>query len=97
MIETVTTECASCFVEVTLTITHDGGAAGEWGIDTFVSATLTSRIPSNGLRGAKYVAPYDAHAEAVPDADGTLLLWECVACGYADSTYLDPAVRDVLA
>jgi hypothetical protein len=78
----VKTECASCFIAVRVNL------------DT---GEVTARIPSNGKRGALYVAPHTATTQGTLDADQTLLLWECPACGYADSTYVDPEVREALS
>lgn len=57
--------------------------------------TATTAVPSNGKRGAGFVGAHKV-TEDMAD-DGTLALWDCGVCGYADSTYLDPATRKALA
>lgn len=57
--------------------------------------TTTTSVPSNGLRGQGFVGAHEVTEEFTDD--GTLALWECGACGYADSTYLDPLTRATLA
>jgi hypothetical protein len=59
------------------------------------AGTTTTHVPSNGKRGQAYVG---AHKVTEPFADdGTLALWDCGACGYADSTYLSATARRTLA
>lgn len=45
--------------------------------------TLTMRVASNGRRGSLHVAAHTLTAEV--GFDGDLYLWECPACGHADS------------
>lgn len=52
-------------------------------------------IPSNGKRGAGHVPAHSA--STCGSFDGTLILWDCPACGYADSTYADEADRKALS
>lgn len=54
-----------------------------------------AKIPSNGKRGKGHVAAHWLSTDMT--SDGTLALWECPACGYADSTYIDPATRKALS
>lgn len=42
-------------------------------------------IPSNGVRGAKHVPAHEEVGMVTTDEQGYLLLWDCPACGYADS------------
>lgn len=76
------TVCAGCFLPVVINV------------DRF---TLTATIPSNGLRGSNRVEARkvveDVH---YADSDADLVLWDCPRCGYADSTYADPATRKAL-
>lgn len=59
------------------------------------AGTATARIASNGKRGALHVPAHDATTQGT--FDGTLILWECPVCGYADSTYASAANRRTLA
>ena len=78
----IRTECASCFQPVTIGVERE---------------VLTSRIPSNGKRGSLYVAPHTVEAEITVNDESGLVLWDCPVCGYADSSYADPATRKALA
>jgi hypothetical protein len=66
--------------------------------DTFV---VTMTKPSNGRRKADW-GPAGKHVPAHQvttqgyTTDDFLILWECPVCGYADSTYVDDAVREDL-
>ena len=61
-------------------------------VDTgMVSATM----PSNGQRGRAYVGPHPVESQG--SYDGTLILWDCPVCGYADSTYADAQMRKELS
>lgn len=59
--------------------------------------TVTMRVPSNGLRGAKHQGAHDVTAEVEISHDGVLYQWECPRCEYADSIYVDDEVRRDLA
>lgn len=80
MANVVTTECSSCFATVTIDVE---------------SLTVTTKVPSNGKRGAGFVGAHDVVESAT--SDGHLVLWDCGICGYADSTYEDPDTRRELA
>lgn len=49
------------------------------------TGAVTMRVPSNGRQGRLHVPAHDVTTEAF--SDGTLLLWECPRCGYAESEY----------
>lgn len=74
----VRTECAECFLAVEVNIN---------------AGILTATIPSNGKRGAGHVPAHEVTEDFGFDTEGVLALWECPGCGYADSTYVDPAMR----
>ena len=57
--------------------------------------TTTTFVPSNGKRGQGFVGAHKVTEEFTDD--GTLALWDCGSCGYADSTYIDAKIRGVLA
>lgn len=83
----VKTECASCFIPVKVNVD---------------ALTITVRVPSSGARGGaksgKDFVPARTVTEfASLDSDGTLVLWDCPVCGYADSTYASAAMRKALA
>lgn len=59
------------------------------------AGTATARIPSNGRRGSLHVPAHAASTEGT--FTDVLFLWECPACGYADSTYTDPDMRRELS
>lgn len=82
MTAVVRTECAECFAPVRVNV--DTGV---------VKATK----PSNGKRGKTYVGAHPVESQGYLDSDETLLLWDCPVCGYADSTYTDPATRKALS
>lgn len=44
---------------------------------------VTAQIPSSGSRGSKFVPAHEATSEVTGDDD--LLMWDCPACGHADS------------
>lgn len=78
----VRTTCSDCSIAVRVNL------------DTGV---VTARIPSNGKRGSLHVPAHDETTQGSLDSDETLLLWDCPACGYADSTYADDQMRKELA
>lgn len=91
----VRTTCSSCFIDVQVVIVTDG--SDRPAVESLLAASVKARIPSNGKRGSLHVPAHEVRTEATLDADGTLLLWECPSCGYADSTYADKATREALA
>lgn len=82
MANVVRTVCSGCMEPVTVDV--------DWGM-------ATMRIPSNGKRGAGHVPAHDATAEVLIDSD--LAMWDCPmpGCDQADSVYVDPETRRVLA
>ena len=60
------------------------------------TGVVTMHVPSNGKRGSLYVPAHDVTADAVLDANGDLLVWQCPRCGYADSVYADDETRRAL-
>lgn len=49
--------------------------------------TATVHVASNGRRGSLHVPDHDVVADLTEE--GPLLLWDCPACGHADSYDLD--------
>ena len=64
------TTCSECFID--LIIDLDAGV---------VRAT----IPSNGRRGSLHVPAHDVEADLTVDEGTDLIMWDCPACGHADS------------
>jgi len=77
---TVRTTCSGCFLDVRVDVD---------------ALSVAVKVPSNGRRGAAYVAAHTETVEATTDGD--LVLWDCPACEYPDSVYADPATRRDLA
>ena len=65
------TTCSNCTIDLSLD-------ADRW--------VIRATVPSNGLRGSKHVPAHEVVADVWTDDDtGSLLMWDCPACGYADS------------
>ncbi|KQP62913.1 hypothetical protein [Nocardioides sp. Leaf285] len=92
----VSLPCSGCMepFEMLVLSAGEGGASV---VDTLRSATVTMAVPANGVRGRGHQAAHEVRAEAEVDATGTLLVWDCPRCGYADSVYADPQVRASLS
>jgi hypothetical protein len=73
----VKSECPECLNDFTVDT------------DTFV---VTMSVPSNGLRGQHHVPAHKVTTQGYT-TDDFLITWECPVCEYADSTYVDDAVR----
>ncbi|GAB2734784.1 hypothetical protein [Nocardioides pakistanensis] len=58
--------------------------------------TVTMKVPSNGLRGARHVPSHTVTAEATLAPNGVLVYWDCPRCGYAESEYADDETRNAL-
>lgn len=76
----IKTTCSECRTDLRVELVENG---------TYGKVRAT--ISSNGLRGAKHVAKHEV-AEDVWADDAGLFLWECPACGHADS--FDPFADD---
>jgi len=72
----IRTDCSACRIDLEVRV-----GAG----------TVAALIPSNGKRGSLHAPAHAAVVEFVTDGDddpadpATLLMWDCPACGYADS------------
>lgn len=67
------TTCSDCMADVAVDVD---------------ALTVTVKVPSNGLRGSKHVPAHTLTAEAAEEGSG-LIVWECPACGHADSLDVD--------
>lgn len=67
------TTCSACAIN--LTVDANNGV-------------VTAVVPSNGKRGSLHVPAHTVIGDVLFDAsddDGDLGMWDCPACGYADS------------
>jgi hypothetical protein len=66
----IKTTCSDCFADLVIDECY---------------GSVTTTVPSNGRRGSKRVEARKVTLDAWMDAEGDLVMWDCPACGHADS------------